>query len=98
MRRALEVLGLGLLALACSLPLVTLGASAAALYYALAKSVRRGRGSPWREFFLNDPEHPYAFVVLVEHAGGGRVNAGPVANALLQAAVAASPAQADAAQ
>lgn len=51
MRRALEVLGLGLLALACSLPLVTLGASAAALYYALAKSVRRGRGSPWREFF-----------------------------------------------
>ena len=48
MRRALEVLGLGLLALACSLPLVTLGASAAALYYALAKSVRRGRGSPWR--------------------------------------------------
>ena len=51
MRRALEVLGLGLLTLACSLPLVTLGASAAALYYALAKSVRRGRGSPWREFF-----------------------------------------------
>ena len=57
-----------------------------------------GTSHAWMTGFLNDPEHPYAFVVLVEHAGGGRVNAGPVANALLQAAVAASPAQADAAQ
>lgn len=51
MRRALRILGLGLLALACSLPVVTLGAAASALYYALAKSIRRGRGSPWGEFF-----------------------------------------------
>lgn len=51
MKRALNILGLGLLALACSLPLLTAGASAAALYYAMAKSVRRGRGSPWAEFF-----------------------------------------------
>ena len=37
--------------------------------------------------FLNDPQHTYAFVVLIEHAGGGLTNAGPVANAVLQAAV-----------
>ena len=37
--------------------------------------------------FLNDPEHPYAFVVLVENAGGGLANVGPVANAVLQKAV-----------
>ena len=41
----------------------------------------------WFTGFLDDPEHPYAFVVLIENAGGGLTNAGPVANALLQAAI-----------
>ena len=35
-----------------------------------------GTSHAWMTGFLNDPEHPYAFVVLVEHAGGGLTNAG----------------------
>ena len=46
-----------------------------------------GTSHAWMTGFLNDPQHPYAFVVLIEHAGGGLTNAGPVANAVLQAAV-----------
>lgn len=42
---------LGALFLGCSLPVITIGTSASALYYAVAKSVRRGRGYPVREFF-----------------------------------------------
>ena len=42
---------LGILFLVCSLPVITLGTAASALYYAVAKSVRRGRGYPVREFF-----------------------------------------------
>lgn len=41
----------------------------------------------WMVGFLNDPAHPYAFVVLVEHGGSGLGTAGVVANTLLQAAV-----------
>ena len=47
-----------------------------------------GTSHDWMTGFLNDPEHPYAFVVILEYAGGGLANAGPVANAVLQAAVA----------
>lgn len=46
-----------------------------------------GTSHAWITGFLNDPEHPYAFVVVLEHAGGGLANAGPVANAVLQAAI-----------
>lgn len=42
----------------------------------------------WFAGFLNDPEHPYAFTVLVENGGSGLGAAAPVANAVLQAAVA----------
>ena len=48
-----------------------------------------GTSHAWMTGFLNDPAHPYAFVVLVENAGGGLTNAGPVANQVLQAAVSA---------
>ena len=48
-----------------------------------------GTSHAWMTGFLNDPNHPYAFVVLVENAGGGLANAGPIANTVLQAAVAA---------
>ena len=37
--------------------------------------------------FLDDSEHPYAFVVIAENAGAGRGVAGSVANAVLQKAV-----------
>ncbi len=40
----------------------------------------------WFAGFLLDPDHPYAFVVLVENGGYGLSSAGGVANALLQAA------------
>jgi peptidoglycan glycosyltransferase len=37
--------------------------------------------------FLEDPDHPYAFAVLVERGGGGLSVAGSVANLVLQEAV-----------
>ena len=40
-----------LLWLVCSLPVVTAGASASALYYAVTKSIRHKRGYAWREYF-----------------------------------------------
>ena len=49
-----------------------------------------GTSHAWMTGFLNDPSHPYAFVVLVENAGGGLTNAGPIANTILQAAFAAN--------
>ena len=44
----------------------------------------------WFVGFLNDAQHPYAFVVLVENGGSGRGAAAPVANAILQQAVSLS--------
>ena len=34
--------------------------------------------------FLDDKDHPYAFIVYVENAGNGIVHAAPIANAVLQ--------------
>lgn len=42
----------------------------------------------WFVGFLNDSENPYAFVVLIENGGSGRKSAAPVANTVLQQAVA----------
>jgi peptidoglycan glycosyltransferase len=44
----------------------------------------------WFVGFLNDTEHPYAFVVLVENGGGGAAVAGSVAATVLEAAVGAA--------
>jgi len=50
--------------------------------------VGQGRAShAWFAGFLDDPDHPLAFTVLVEHGGGGLSAAGSVANTVLQAAV-----------
>ena len=38
----------------------------------------------WFVGFLDDPENPYAFVVLVENGGYGSTVAGAVANSVLQ--------------
>ncbi len=46
-----------------------------------------GTSHAWFIGFLDDVEHPLAFTVIVENGGGGLINAGPVANAVLQAAV-----------
>ena len=45
------------------------------------------RPHAWFAGFLDDPDHPLAFVVIVEHGGGGLAAAGSVANTVLQAAV-----------
>ena len=42
---------MGVLWLACSLPVVTIGASSAAFYYAYNKCVRQDRGYAWKNFF-----------------------------------------------
>lgn len=46
-----DILFLGLLWLLCSLPLVTLGSSCCAVYHAMVKSVRHGRGHAGSTFF-----------------------------------------------
>ena len=46
-----------------------------------------GTSHAWFTGFLDDPDHPYAFVVVIENGGGGLRNAGSVANAVLQTAV-----------
>lgn len=46
-----------------------------------------GDSHAWFTGFLDDPDHPYAFVVLVERGGYGLSTAGPIANQLLQKAV-----------
>ena len=46
-----------------------------------------GTSHAWFTGFLDDEEHPYAFVVLVERGGGGLSVAGEAANKILQAAV-----------
>jgi len=49
-----------------------------------------GTSNAWFVGFLNDGDNPLAFTVVIERGGGGLANAGPVANAVLQAAVAKS--------
>ena len=46
-----------------------------------------GTSHAWFVGYLDDGENPYAFTIIIEKGGGGLVNAGPVANAVLQAAV-----------
>ncbi len=50
MNRLWEILFVGLLWLAASLPLVTAGAATTAAYFAMAKCVRHRTGYIWREF------------------------------------------------
>lgn len=45
------------------------------------------RPNAWFTGFLDDPEHPYAFIVLVENGGGGASVAGEIAATVLQACV-----------
>lgn len=42
---------MGLLWLICCLPIVTVGAASGAFYYAYQKSIRQGKGYPFKEFF-----------------------------------------------
>ncbi len=46
-----------------------------------------GTSHAWFTGFLDDTKNPLAFTVLVEQGGGGLATAGPIANAVLQAAV-----------
>jgi len=46
-----------------------------------------GTSHAWFVGFLDDETNPYAFVVIVEHGGGGLSTAGPIANTILQSVV-----------
>lgn len=46
-----------------------------------------GTSHAWFTGFITNPDAPLAFVVLVEHGGGGYSVASPIANAVLQKAV-----------
>lgn len=46
-----DAITLGILWLVCSIPIVTLGASTTAFYYAYNKAIREGRGYTTKEFF-----------------------------------------------
>jgi len=41
----------------------------------------------WYVGYITNPDHPYAFVVIVENGGGGTAIAAPIANRVLQQAV-----------
>lgn len=45
------------------------------------------RPNAWFSGFLDDPDHPYAFIVLVENGGGGSTVAGEIAATVLRACV-----------
>lgn len=49
--KIIDLVVLSLVWTLCSLPLVTMGAASAALYYSIVKCVRRGRSHAVREFF-----------------------------------------------
>lgn len=65
-----------------SFPGLTIGAKTG------TAEVGDGTNHAWFVGFLDDEEHPYAFVVQVERGGGGLSVAGAIANKVLQAAVA----------
>jgi len=48
-----------------------------------------GNNNPhaWYVGYIKNPDHPYAFVVIVENGGGGTAVAAPIANRVLQEAV-----------
>ncbi len=46
-----------------------------------------GTSHAWFVGFIDDARDPYAFVVMVEHGGGGLANAAPIANQIIQAAI-----------
>lgn len=52
-----------------------------------AETVKSVKPHAWFAGFLDDEEHPYAFIVLVENGGYGTEVAGSVANKVLQAIV-----------
>ena len=54
-----------------------------------------GTSHAWFTGFLDDAEHPYAFVVVIESGGSGARNAGPVANTILQKAITLSNGETD---
>lgn len=49
--KAFDVLALGFLWIVCSLPIITIGASSTALYYAMVKCVKNNDGYASKEFF-----------------------------------------------
>lgn len=58
--------------------------------YAKSGTAEVGNGkapNSWFTGFIDDPDHPYAFIVLVENGGSGSQVAGSVANTVLQEAV-----------
>ncbi len=50
--RMIDAMILGMLWLLCSVPIITIGASSAAFYYAYHETVFCRRGYAWKEFFL----------------------------------------------
>lgn len=48
---------------------------------------KESHNTAWFVGFMDDEEHPYAFVVVAEHGNSGSGTAGPMANKVLQAIV-----------
>ena len=54
---AVDLVALGFLTLLLCVPVVTACPAVTALYYSAAKSIRRGRGGPYREYFRSFKEN-----------------------------------------
>lgn len=61
---------LSIIFIICSLPLFTFGTASSALYYAVVKSVRRGRGYPLKEYFRAFKRNFLSGTVLTLIVGG----------------------------
>ncbi|MBE6759359.1 MAG: DUF624 domain-containing protein [Ruminococcaceae bacterium] len=64
MSKLVDILFLGIIALVCCLPIVTVGASVTAVYYTVLKMVRRKEGSVYRFFFKAFKENFWKSTVL----------------------------------
>lgn len=64
MSRGFDLFVLGLLWLLCCLPVVTVGASSAALYYAAVKSVKQRKGYAVQEFFRSFKQNLVPGIIL----------------------------------
>ena len=67
--RIFDLMILGFLWILCSLPIITIGASSAALYYATVKSVKNRNGYAVQEFPFLPAESGAGYSVVADHTG-----------------------------
>ena len=65
-----DVMALGFLWILCSLPIITIGASSTALYYAMVKCIKKGDGYIAKEFFRSFRMNLIPGTILIKETDG----------------------------